>query len=75
MTSYSAKPFADSEIAGNVGNNGDVSVTVKATRHIHVEAKIRSGSGKSTHVIWSQNLEYSNTQRYLNNALVQARSY
>jgi hypothetical protein len=57
-----------------VGDNGDVNITVKATRQIHVESKILSGSGKLTQVVWSQNLEYSNFQTYTDNTLVQASS-
>lgn len=71
ITSYTADPYAKSTVTGNVAANGDVDITVKATRHIHIEADIVSGSGKQTHVVWSQNLEYSNVQYYLKNTSVQ----
>ncbi|KAL7283571.1 LOW QUALITY PROTEIN: hypothetical protein ACG7TL_003006 [Trametes sanguinea] len=72
ITKYDASPFAVSTTTGSVGDNGDVNVTVSATRNIHIEAEITSGSGKTTHVVWSQNLEFSNTQQFLDNTFVQA---
>ena len=57
-----------------MGDNGDVNVTVSATRNIHIEADITSGSGKTTHVVWSQNLEFSNTQQFLDITFVQVHS-
>ncbi|OSD08639.1 hypothetical protein PYCCODRAFT_1441479 [Trametes coccinea BRFM310] len=71
ITKYDASPFAVSTTTGSVGDNGDVNVTVSATRNIHIEAEITSGSGKTTHVVWSQNLEFSNTQQFLDNTFVQ----
>lgn len=75
ITSYSADPFAQSIITGMVGTNGDVNVTVKATRNIHIEADVISGSGKSTHVVWSQNLNYTNVQTYLDNLMIQVSAH
>lgn len=71
ITKYIADPYAVSSITGNVGENGDVNVTVKASRQIYIESTIRSGSGKSTHVVWSQNLSYENVQNYLENTTIQ----
>ncbi|KAJ6596897.1 peptide N-acetyl-beta-D-glucosaminyl asparaginase amidase A-domain-containing protein [Mycena vulgaris] len=71
MTSYSAEPFAQSTITGSVGDNGDVNITVSATRKIHISSEIRSGSGHVNSVVWSQNLQYVNTQNYLDNTSVQ----
>jgi hypothetical protein len=71
ITKYIANPYAVSSITGNVGENGDVNVTVKTTRQIHIESIIKSGSGKTTKVIWSQDLSYQNVQNYLNNATIQ----
>lgn len=71
ITTYSADPFAVSTTTGSVGNNGDVNITVSATRNIHIEAEIVSGSGQQTHVVWTQALQYSNTQSYLDDTLVQ----
>ncbi|KAF7338294.1 Peptide-N4-(N-acetyl-beta-glucosaminyl)asparagine amidase A [Mycena venus] len=71
ITSYSAEPFAVASTTGSVAANGDISITVKASRQIHITADIISGSGKHTQVTVSQNLEYVNQQDYLNNTLVQ----
>ncbi|RDX56537.1 hypothetical protein OH76DRAFT_1509456 [Lentinus brumalis] len=71
ITRYDAQPFADTTITGNIGENGDVNVTVAATRNIHIESEFTSGSGKTTHVVWTQSLQYSNTQNYLDNTTIQ----
>ncbi|KAI0652955.1 peptide N-acetyl-beta-D-glucosaminyl asparaginase amidase A-domain-containing protein [Cubamyces menziesii] len=71
ITTYDASSFAVAKITGSMGDNGDVNVTVSATRNIHIEADITSGSGKTTHVVWSQNLEFSNTQQFLDITFVQ----
>ncbi|KAJ7709902.1 peptide N-acetyl-beta-D-glucosaminyl asparaginase amidase A-domain-containing protein [Mycena rosella] len=71
MTSYSADPFAVATITGSVGDNGDVNITVSATRKIHITSEIRSGSGHVNSVVWSQDLQYINQQNYLDNTLVQ----
>ncbi|KAL0581739.1 hypothetical protein V5O48_000321 [Marasmius crinis-equi] len=70
ITSYSAEPFAESSASASVqGNN--VTITVAASRQIHIEADVISGSGVSTHVVWSQDLQYKNVQSYLNRAAIQ----
>ncbi|KAG6890692.1 hypothetical protein C0995_005065 [Termitomyces sp. Mi166 len=71
ITSYVAQPFATATTTGNVGDNGDINITVTATRKIHIEADIISGSGKSTHATWTQDLQYSNIQNYLDNTTIQ----
>ncbi|KAI0724017.1 peptide N-acetyl-beta-D-glucosaminyl asparaginase amidase A-domain-containing protein [Cerioporus squamosus] len=71
ITRYDVQPFANTKITGNVGENGDVNVTVAATRNIHIESEFTSGSGKTTHVVWTQSLQYSNTQNYLDNTTIQ----
>lgn len=71
ITKYIADPYAVSSVTGSVGNNGDVNVTVHVTRKIHIESTIRSGSGKSNKVVWSQNLSYNNVQNYLKNLTIQ----
>jgi len=71
ITSYSAQPFAETSIMGSVGDNGDVNITVTASRKIQISANILSGSGKATKATWSQNLLYINQQNYLNNAMIQ----
>lgn len=70
IISHTVEPFARATIVGGV-SDGDVDFTVKATRQIRVESQIISGSGKSTHVVWSQDLEFSNTQSYQGNATYQ----
>jgi len=71
MTSYNVEPFAVTSTTGSVGQNGDVNVTVNASRHISIESDIISGSGAVTHVAWSQDLQYSNVQNFLQNATIQ----
>ncbi|OJT07842.1 Peptide-N4-(N-acetyl-beta-glucosaminyl)asparagine amidase A [Trametes pubescens] len=71
ITKYEASPFAVSTTTGSVGANGDVNVTVSATRSLHIEAEITSGSGKTTHVVWSQNHAFSNTQQFLSDLSIQ----
>ncbi|KAI0928911.1 hypothetical protein AcW2_004771 [Taiwanofungus camphoratus] len=70
ITVYNAQPYAQTTTSGSVGDR-DVNVTVSASRSIHIESEIRSGSGAYTYVVWTQNLEYSNTQYYLDNTYVQ----
>lgn len=71
MTKYTASPYAVTTTTGSVGANGDVNVTVKATREIEIESTIRSGSGKITEVTWKQSLSYQNVQTYAANATMQ----
>jgi hypothetical protein len=71
VTSYSAEPFAQTSVTGSVGDNGDVNITVIASRKIQISASILSGSGKATHATWSQELLYINQQNYLQNTSVQ----
>ncbi|KAG6820360.1 hypothetical protein H0H93_001552 [Arthromyces matolae] len=71
ITSYSAQPFASSTTSGKIGENGDINVTVTATRKIHVEANIVSGSGELVHAVWLQDLQYVNVQNYLEDTTIQ----
>ncbi|KAI0797667.1 peptide N-acetyl-beta-D-glucosaminyl asparaginase amidase A-domain-containing protein [Abortiporus biennis] len=71
ITVYDVQPFATTTTTGSVARNGDTTFTVSATRKVHIEADITSGSGKISHVVWTQSLEFSNTQSYLNNSLIQ----
>ena len=71
ITSYHADSFAETKTTGHVSPSGDVEIVVVAKRQISIEAEILSGSGIQTHVVWAQDLEYSNTQVYLNNFTVQ----
>jgi len=64
---YDADPFSGTTTSGRVGQNGDIEILVEAKRHLSIEADITSGSGTRTHVVWTQDLAFSNTQVYLNN--------
>ncbi|PPQ93318.1 hypothetical protein CVT25_014447 [Psilocybe cyanescens] len=71
ITQYTAGPFSQTNTVGTVGTNGDVSFTVSASRKIHIESTIVSGSGQVNHVVWSQNLQYTNVQNILNDTAIQ----
>lgn len=71
ITKYEVQPFAQTKTTGNVAANGDTNFTVSATRSIHIESEFTSGSGKTTFVVWNQDLSYSNSQSYLNNSMFQ----
>ncbi|KAH9030851.1 peptide N-acetyl-beta-D-glucosaminyl asparaginase amidase A-domain-containing protein [Lactarius deliciosus] len=63
ITLYQASDYALSTASGS--NVSDVSITVNASRSIHIEAEIIAGSGKRTKVVFTQNLEYGSVQHYL----------
>jgi Peptide N-acetyl-beta-D-glucosaminyl asparaginase amidase A len=71
MTQYSVEPFSKTSTVGSLGRNGDLNVTISATRQLHIESTIISGSGIVNEVVWDQSLEYNNVQNYLNNATIQ----
>jgi Peptide N-acetyl-beta-D-glucosaminyl asparaginase amidase A len=73
ITAYNAEPYARTTTTGDIAPNGDVTITVTATRHVSIEADILSGSGESRHVVWQQDLHYSNTQYYLDGNSEQVR--
>ena len=73
ITLYNVEPYAQTSTTGNVGKNGDLVVTVTAQRSIMIQSEFTSGSGQHTSVTWTQNLEYSNTQYYLDNYMVNVR--
>jgi hypothetical protein len=70
MTLYSADPFSETTTTGSVGN-GDVNITVAATRKLHIESTVISGSGEVNHVVFTQDLQYKNVQNILNNTQIQ----
>lgn len=70
ITLYEVEPYAQTSTTGNVSENGDFVVTVAAQRNILIQSEFTSGSGQHTSVTWTQNLEYSNTQYYLDNYMV-----
>ncbi|ESK96977.1 peptide-n4-(n-acetyl-beta-glucosaminyl)asparagine amidase a [Moniliophthora roreri MCA 2997] len=63
MTVYEVEPYAKTTSSGTVGDNGDVEITVKAVRQLHIESTIVSGSGVRTDVVFKQNLAFSNLLR------------
>jgi len=67
ITLYDATPFGNVSADASVGRNGDVNITVRASRSLRIEADVVSGGGNITHVVWQQDLDYSNTQFYLDN--------
>ena len=71
MTQYSVEPFSKTTTVGSVGENGDVNVTVSATRQVHIESTIISGSGMVNNVVWVQNLQYNNVHNFLSNTTIQ----
>ncbi|KAL5529020.1 hypothetical protein ACEPAG_4994 [Sanghuangporus baumii] len=71
ITLYDAQPFAVTQTTGSVGEDGDVNVTVSASRSVRIEATVVSGSGGVNNVVVRQQLEYSNTQNYFQDAAVQ----
>ncbi|KAA1471171.1 hypothetical protein DENSPDRAFT_96775 [Dentipellis sp. KUC8613] len=71
ITVHEVSDFANSTTTGSVGDNGDVNVTVAATRSIRIESDIVAGSGKRTHVVFTQELQYVNLQNYLDNTFIQ----
>ncbi|KAI0082802.1 hypothetical protein K474DRAFT_29725 [Panus rudis PR-1116 ss-1] len=71
ITVYDVEPFAKTSTTGVVAPNGDTNFTVSATRSVHIESQFTSGSGKTSHVVFTQDLKYSNTQNYLNNNNIQ----
>lgn len=71
MTIHSANDYADTSISGSVTTFGTFNTTVTATRSIHIESDILSGSGQHTHVVWTQDMQFSNIQTYRDNGLVE----
>ncbi|KAH8982530.1 peptide N-acetyl-beta-D-glucosaminyl asparaginase amidase A-domain-containing protein [Lactarius akahatsu] len=62
ITLYQADNYALSTVTGY--NDSDIHITVNASRIIHIEAEIIAGSGEQTKVVFTQNLEYGNVQKY-----------
>ncbi|PPR06641.1 hypothetical protein CVT26_001183 [Gymnopilus dilepis] len=71
INKYTAQPFSVTSTSGSVGSNGDVNITVTATRSILIDSMIISGSGQVNHVVWSQQLQYKNVQNILNKTQIQ----
>ena len=49
--------------------NGDWNFSVAATHNLRIEADVVSGEGQVNHVVWIQDLQFSNLQSYLDNAV------
>jgi hypothetical protein len=70
ITCYDVQPYAETETSASIGGT-DVNVTVRARRSLYIEAVVISGSGQETSVAFQQNLDYTNTQYYLDDANTQ----
>ncbi|KAH0830569.1 peptide N-acetyl-beta-D-glucosaminyl asparaginase amidase A-domain-containing protein [Lanmaoa asiatica] len=70
ITCYDVQPYAVTETSASIGGT-DVNITVKAQRSLHIEAVVINGSGQENYVVFQQNLDYTNTQYYLNNTNTQ----
>ncbi|KAH8978891.1 peptide N-acetyl-beta-D-glucosaminyl asparaginase amidase A-domain-containing protein [Lactarius hatsudake] len=62
ITLYQADDYALSTVTGY--NDSNINIIVNASRIIHIEAEITAGSGGQTKVVFTQNLEYGNVQKY-----------
>jgi hypothetical protein len=71
ILSYSAPAYATPSLTNNTAANGDVTFTLSAKHSVHITSTITSGSGKTNNVVWSQSVQFSNTQSYLNNSFHQ----
>lgn len=71
---YEAGDYPVATVTGNIADNGDVDFSVAASRSLRIESEIVSGSGKKSHVVWSQELLYSNNQNWTENTNLQVRA-
>ncbi|KAH7107789.1 peptide N-acetyl-beta-D-glucosaminyl asparaginase amidase A-domain-containing protein [Auriculariales sp. MPI-PUGE-AT-0066] len=71
ITKYQVDPYPTSKVTGIVSNNGDVNVTLTASRRLTIEAEITAGSGAKTLVHWSQSLDFINQQSFLEGTYTQ----
>lgn len=74
ITTYDVQPYATTETTASI-SGADVNITVKAQRSIKIESTIISGSGTTNNVIFQQNLDYTNTQYFLNNTYTQVGTH
>lgn len=75
MLHIDSKPFAETKTEHDLASNGDLTFTVTASRSVHIESEIVSGSGKTSRVAWTQTYEYSSSQQWLNDSLIQVGRY
>jgi hypothetical protein len=71
VDAYAAAPYGAASNAVVRGADGAVTATTTASRQVRIESTIRSGSGGTTVAVWSQDLQFRNVQRFLDNATVQ----
>ncbi|KAL0581740.1 hypothetical protein V5O48_000322 [Marasmius crinis-equi] len=71
ITLYQVEEFPETTTAGSVRAVGDFDFTVTASRSLRIEADVVSGSGQINHVVFTQELAYSNFQDYKQNASLQ----
>ncbi|KAI9435802.1 peptide N-acetyl-beta-D-glucosaminyl asparaginase amidase A-domain-containing protein [Lactarius indigo] len=70
ITRYEASDFATSNVSLSASDL-NMSISLNASRSVHIEAEIIAGSGARTEVVFSQNLEFRNVQNYLQNFTTQ----
>lgn len=71
---YDVQPYAVTETSASIGG-GDVNITVSAQHSLYIEAVVISGSGQESYVMFEQDLNYTNTQYYLNNTNIQVSGW
>ncbi|KAJ3987341.1 peptide N-acetyl-beta-D-glucosaminyl asparaginase amidase A-domain-containing protein [Lentinula detonsa] len=70
ITVYEAADFPVTSATATVASNGDVTITVTASRTIHIESDVCSGDDCTT-IVFDQSLDYSNIQTYLDGFNIQ----
>ncbi|KAJ3981920.1 hypothetical protein F5890DRAFT_1556356 [Lentinula detonsa] len=70
MTVYEAVDFPVTSATATVASNGDVTVTLTASRTIHIESDVCSGDDCAM-IVFDQSLDYSNIQTYLDGFNIQ----
>lgn len=77
ILSYSAPLYATTNTKGTVSpqsdGTNDVTITVSANHVVEVESEIKTGSGKTTIVKWSQDLSFTNYESFTQDANYQVR--
>jgi hypothetical protein len=69
ITFYHAPAWASTTRSATPGPvDGDWNFTTTATRSLRIEADVVSGDSELNHVVWTQNLQFSNLQSYLDSA-------
>lgn len=74
ITCYDVEPYAVTETSASIGG-ADINITVSAQRSLYIEAVVLSGSGQENYVVFQQDLNYTNTQYYLDNANTQVSGW